>query len=221
MLIKTTKGMYKVERNFRDAFNATLFQERYLEEYFDKYKYIVGDFSAGILRLKGFDTNPKSDNFFHKIDRYLDDSCAFGCPFFVLSRIYNENEYNRLLEKDNNNSILRDSHRCEIKPIEKENFDKESLILETSRKNRPHIVLDNINKMPEVHLSEDMIQIIKQDKESMQVQPKKSNNGNQVVPKQPEVEVQTYVSASPDFDPSKKEKNTKRFNKNGRRHGKR
>ena len=59
MLIDSRKGRYKVESNYRDAFRLEAFEEKYIEECFDKYLYIVGDISSGILRLKGFDTNPK------------------------------------------------------------------------------------------------------------------------------------------------------------------
>jgi len=57
MLIKSSKGLYKVEKNYREAFNLEMFQDKYIEECFDKYQYIVGDFSSNILRLKGFDDN--------------------------------------------------------------------------------------------------------------------------------------------------------------------
>ena len=87
MVIKTEKGMYKVEKNYRDAFQLEAFVDKYIEECFDKYPYIVGDISAGILRSKGFDADPKSDNYYGYIDDYLELSCAFGCPFYVLKRI--------------------------------------------------------------------------------------------------------------------------------------
>jgi uncharacterized protein YutD len=48
MLIKCSKGMYKVEKNYRDAFKVEEFQEKYLEECFDRYPYIVGDISSNI-----------------------------------------------------------------------------------------------------------------------------------------------------------------------------
>ena len=64
MIIDCKKGKYIVDTNFRNAFRLDVFEEKYIEECFDRYIYIVGDVSSGILRLKGFDTNPKSKNYF-------------------------------------------------------------------------------------------------------------------------------------------------------------
>ena len=128
MVVNTTKGMYRILRNFRDAFNKEMFENKYLEEYFDKYPYVVGDYSSGILRLKGFDNNS-----FQNIDKYLDDSCAFGAPFYVLSRIHSEKEYEEL-EQETKNEENPDIDRCKITTLEKENFDKDSLILNEAGK---------------------------------------------------------------------------------------
>ena len=46
MIIDCKKGKYIVETNFRDAFRLDVFEEKYIEECFDKYIYIVGDISA-------------------------------------------------------------------------------------------------------------------------------------------------------------------------------
>ena len=75
MLLDCKKGRYIVDTNFRDAFRLDVFEEKYIEECFDKYIYIVGDISAGILRLKGFDTNPKSKNYYGK--EGVSVSCVF------------------------------------------------------------------------------------------------------------------------------------------------
>ena len=45
MLIDSKKGKYKVESNYRDAFRLEVFEEKYIEECFDRYLYIVGDIS--------------------------------------------------------------------------------------------------------------------------------------------------------------------------------
>lgn len=208
MILNTTKGIYKLEINYRDAFNQETFQEKYLEECYDKYQYIVGDISSNILRLKGFDDVKDENGRFKNIDKYIEDSCAFGCPYFVLSRIHSEKEMNN----DNSNPITTDE-RFDITPIKKENFDKESLILKTSAKTKPNIVIDSnkLNQIPIGSLPEDLVEIAQLEKNSNQNQRKANNNNNK--PKEPEPE-QTFVSASPDFDPSKKEKNKKRNNNN-------
>lgn len=201
--IKCAKGQYILIRNYRDAFNLENFMEKYLEEYFNKYPYIVGDISSSILRLKGFDDNPGSPNNHSRIDEYLDTSCAFGCPFYVLKRIESFDEFSKY--KATHKDIV-EVERVKIKFNEKENFDKENLVLETSLKSKPNIVIDmdKINKLPKGSLPSDLLD---------------SNNNNNKENnkiKEPEIETTTYVSSSPDFDPSLKKdnKNNNFYNKN-------
>ena len=206
MVINCDKGMYILERNFRDAFNLEEFQRKYFEEFFDKYEYIVGDISSTILRLKGFDLNPKSKNYFKNIDEYLDKSCAFGCPFYVLRRIHSEEE----LKKLENSKIIDEVPRITVKDMPKENFDKESLILDTNPTSNPHIVIDpqklskiKIGKLPQDLIDDKLDQTyFKNPKINKKVEEKVEN-------------VETYVSASPDFDPSKKQ-NPKKNNLNNK-----
>ncbi|MGM9970767.1 MAG: YutD-like domain-containing protein [Anaeroplasma sp.] len=203
MLIKCAKGMFLVQRNHRDAFNLDAFIEKYIDECFDKAAYIVGDISSTILRLKAFDLDPKSDSYFGNIDNYIDVSCAFGCPHYVLKRIKNEEEYKHL-EKTMKNAVPQKG-KIEINPIVKENFDKESLVLKSTPKVKPNIILDSkkINAIPKGELPKDIKDyIIQQDNQPQQVK------------QEAEVETQTYVSASPDFDPTKKENYRKNKNKN-------
>ena len=122
MVFKCAKGMFELKKNYREAFNLEAFLGKYLEEYFDKDAYIVGDISSEILRLKGFNTDPKSENYYGFIDDYLEISCAFGCPFYVLRRIKTEEEFNKL-DKENL-PVDTEDDRIVIHPIQKENFDK-------------------------------------------------------------------------------------------------
>ena len=150
MLINCRKGQYKVETNFRDAFRLEAFEEKYIEECFDKYMYIVGDVSSGILRLKGFDTNPKSKNYFGFIEDYLEVSCAMGCPYYILKRIKSDNEYQKELNKQ---SQVK-TEGFIVNPLQKESFDKENLILETTLKTKPNVLIDSnkINAIPKGEL---------------------------------------------------------------------
>ncbi len=202
MLLKTPKGMFLLEKNFRDAFKEEAFINKYLEEIFDKDLYIVGDISDGILRLKGFDTDPKSPNHYSNLDKYIENSTLIGCPYYVLKRIRSNEEYEKL-EKDKERSKTDESGFV-INNITKENFDKESLNLESSSKERPNIVLDSqkFNSIPKGALPTDL-------------NDSKDNSSNNSVPTKPVVEEQSYVSSSPDFDPSKKEN---RNNRNNNRH---
>ncbi len=202
MVIKTKKGMFQIQKDYRTAFNEEVFLEKYIEECFDKYLYIVGDISSGILRLKGFDTDPKSKNYFGFIEDYLQTSCAFGCPYYVLKRIKTTQEYDKLMNDKTEYSF----GEVLIQTIKKENFDKESLILKSTPKDKPNINIDiaKVNAIPKGELSSDIKEFIKQDK---------TNSQPSKVQQQKVEEAQTtYVSSSPDFDPSKS--NSNRFNRN-------
>lgn len=209
MLLKTIKGMYQIQYNYKDALNLEDFTSKYIEECFDSYTYIVGDISSGILRLKGFDTKPQSDSNYKNIEKYLEVSCAFGCPFFILKRMANEEEYDKLSE---NEKIVRVDPLFVIPSIEKENYDKESLELESSQKSKPRIELNmkRLTTVPQTAPFSDVEEFIKQDK---QVSTKEKKQ-------KPQANVTSYVSSSPDFDPSKKAKfnnkngNTNSFNNN-------
>lgn len=204
MLINCRKGQYKVETNFRDAFRLEAFEEKYIEECFDKYMYIVGDVSSGILRLKGFDTNPKSKNYFGFIEDYLEVSCAMGCPYYVLKRIKSDNEYQKELSKP---SQVK-TEGFIVNPLQKESFDKENLILETTLKTKPNVLIDSnkINAIPKGELTADLREIINQEQNT------NKNVSNKIQEKQEPS--QSYVSSSPGFVPNQ---NNNRFNRNNKK----
>jgi len=85
-IIKIKNRKFTVLKNYRDSFVSEEIEEKYIEEIFDKYDYILGDYSAGILRIKGFYHNNKEDNYKH-IPDYITESCVYGCPFYILKRI--------------------------------------------------------------------------------------------------------------------------------------
>lgn len=202
MVIKTKKGMFQIQKDYRNAFDLEAFEEKYIEECMDKYLYVVGDISSNILRLKGFSDDPKSESYYGFISDYLEVSCAFGCPYYVLKRIKSIDEYNKLI----NDETVYEYNEVSITPIKKENFDKESLVLKSTPKVKPRINIDmnKINSIPKGELTNDLKEFVKQEKSNSNQQK------NQIQPKQEDT--QTYVSASPDFDPSKSSAN--RFNRN-------
>lgn len=202
MVFKCAKGMFWLKKNVKDAFNLDAFVEKYLEECFDKDLYIVGDISSEILRLRGFNSDPKSDSYFGFIEDYIEISCAFGCPYYILKRIKTEEEYHKLESKEVDTS----DDRITITPMEKENFDKESLVLKTSQKGKPNIVIDprKINQIPQGELPSDLKDDTDSSKDSKKKDGKPVEN----------VVVQTFVSSSEDFDPSKKPDFRKQNNKN-------
>lgn len=79
--------LIKDERGGFDLDEVTL----KLTDYFDDYDYIVGDWSYGKLRLKGFNDkkskNYKDINDIEKLDEYIEKYCAYGCKYFVLKKI--------------------------------------------------------------------------------------------------------------------------------------
>ena len=65
--------------------------ESLLTEYFDPYDYILGDYSYGKLRLKGFydDKNKKANaiNKYSGIEKYIDEFCAYKCKYFIIKKL--------------------------------------------------------------------------------------------------------------------------------------
>lgn len=81
---KTRK--FELIKNFKDAFNQEMLDSKYIEECFDKYDYIVGDISSGILRLKGFTSSDMGLNSFKAIPDYLLEACVYNCGYYILKR---------------------------------------------------------------------------------------------------------------------------------------
>ena len=205
MLIDSKKGKYKVESNYRDAFRLEVFEEKYIEECFDRYLYIVGDISSGILRLKGFDTNPKSKNYFGFIEDYLELSCAMGCPYFILKRIQSDKEYQHELS----NPSEPKSNGFMIHSLVKESFDKENIMLEPTPKGNPNIIIETskLNQIPKGTLSGELKELIKQEPQ------------NNKAPEKQEA-TQSYVSSSPGFFPNQNIKNNNYNHRNRKRNKK-
>lgn len=87
---------YELIENYRDGFDLEEVTEK-LTDYFDDFDYIVGDWSYGKLRLKGFcnQDNPRYNqeiNDFSLKDSYIKNNCAYECRYFVLKKVKNEIE---------------------------------------------------------------------------------------------------------------------------------
>ncbi len=80
-IVETEVGTFEIIKNYKEAYDTKSFIERYVD-YFDKYEIIVGDYSAEMLRLKGFNKNAQ-----HKIYDYLNESAVPNAPYFILRRI--------------------------------------------------------------------------------------------------------------------------------------
>jgi len=81
---------YKILKNYRDGFNIEAITERYTE-YFEPYDYILGDWSYGKLRLKGFykkeNLKCRDLNSFENIETYIKTNCAYDCRYFVIEKV--------------------------------------------------------------------------------------------------------------------------------------
>jgi uncharacterized protein YutD len=84
-MIETEHGNFEIVKDYKEALEIKAFNERYVS-YLDKYIYIVGDYAADMLRLKGF----TKDNY-KTIPDYLMESCTPNAPYFVLKRLNKNN----------------------------------------------------------------------------------------------------------------------------------
>ena len=89
-MIKVDNNEYKLIENYKDGFNLDEFKEKYTD-YFENYDYIIGDYSYGKLRLKGFCN--KLNKMCNKIndikfkDTYIKELCSYECKYFILEKI--------------------------------------------------------------------------------------------------------------------------------------
>lgn len=81
---------YELIENYKDAFEYDIVKEK-VTEYFDEFDYIVGDWSYGKLRLKGFcntkNKNLKEYNNYENINNYIQKECAYDCRWFSLKKL--------------------------------------------------------------------------------------------------------------------------------------
>ena len=81
---------YEIVKDYKNGFESIEVEEK-LTEYFDDYDYILGDWSYGKLRLKGFcekkNKKFKPLNDIDKVDNYIKENCAFECRYFILKKL--------------------------------------------------------------------------------------------------------------------------------------
>ena len=81
---------YQLIENYKDGFDYELVKEK-ATEYFNDFDYIVGDWSYGKLRLKGFcNKNNKLMKKYNDYDNcidYIKNECAYDCKWFTLKKI--------------------------------------------------------------------------------------------------------------------------------------
>lgn len=81
---------YELIEEYKDGFDLEA-AEKKITDYFIPYDYIVGDWSYGKLRLKGFCNKEneifKNINDVDNLKKYLQENCSFNCKYFVLKRL--------------------------------------------------------------------------------------------------------------------------------------
>lgn len=93
---------YYLKDNYKEGFDLEAVQEKYTD-YFEPYDYIVGDWSYGKLRLKGFCNRINQIcnhmNDVHNLENYVKEMCAYECRYFVLEK-EQKNDKDIHIEKD-------------------------------------------------------------------------------------------------------------------------
>ncbi len=81
---------FELIKNENEGYEEESLIKRYTD-YFENFDYVLGDWSYGKLRLKGFNdknnSNFKNINDYQKLDEYLQKYCSFGCRYFVLKKV--------------------------------------------------------------------------------------------------------------------------------------
>lgn len=90
MKIYEFKYKYQIEKNYKDGFDYESIKELWTD-YFDDYDFILGDWSYGKLRLKGY-CNKKNKKYnkindYNQIEDYIKKNCAYDCRYFILKKI--------------------------------------------------------------------------------------------------------------------------------------
>lgn len=87
--ITLNENEYNIIENYKDCINVEEINSLFTD-YFYEFDYILGDYSYGKLRLKGFfDINNKKKRKINDISNYkeyLIEYCAYECPYFLIKR---------------------------------------------------------------------------------------------------------------------------------------
>ena len=89
-MIKLDGLKYELMENYKDGFELDAVKEKFTDYFYD-YDYLLGDWSYGKLRLKGFcnRTNRKCNriNDIKYKDKYIKELCSYECRYFILKKI--------------------------------------------------------------------------------------------------------------------------------------
>lgn len=81
---------YEIIENYKDGFDYDIVKEK-TTDYFNDFDYILGDWSYGKLRLKGFcdkqNSNHKEYNSIDNYKTYVQNECAYDCSWFLIKKV--------------------------------------------------------------------------------------------------------------------------------------
>lgn len=100
---RVSRYRYTVVKTYLVEFEEDLFNQK-MTDILDKYDVIVGDFSGGQLRLKGFYFNERKNVPLElkcvTIPEYLAEYCVYGCPYYVLEKVSGQMVTKESITKD-------------------------------------------------------------------------------------------------------------------------
>ena len=95
MEIIINEKTYNVVSDYGETLSSINLNE-IVTDYYNNFDYIVGDWAYGKVRLKGFYKHDnklaKSHNDYNNVDDYINNSCAYGCKYFILEKVIAKEE---------------------------------------------------------------------------------------------------------------------------------
>lgn len=91
--IKLDNQEWELIEEYKNGYDEQIVKEKYTD-YFEPYDYIIGDWSYGKVRLKGFCNkinklcNRNNDIKFK--DEYIKNLCSYECKYFILQKVKNK-----------------------------------------------------------------------------------------------------------------------------------
>lgn len=91
--VKLDNQEWELIEEYKNGYDEEVLKEKYTD-YFEPYDYIIGDWSYGKVRLKGFCNkinklcNRNNDIKFK--DDYLSNLCSYECKYFIIQKVKNK-----------------------------------------------------------------------------------------------------------------------------------